>query len=1148
MTIQSLKLLKLVFLVCAFFISSVSYAGDLDSDTNTHDGTEGANTPEDMEHKNSCNSSSQTGSPVYLKSLALVWQEVDVELPGRPYIGLQRTYNSTDKTEGVFGKGWSTRCERSLTKRVVIYQEPGLVSAKALNQHAATASKTLTIIDSYYVYLAGNGRSYEFRDPMKSGALGAPRARGLPGVGLFVQPSGNLRLQGIDGSYDEFNFAGKIVSESDRNGNVVNYTYEDDALTRIADTNGRYLELFYDSTGHVTTVQDHIGRQWLYGYDINGLLISRTNPLDGVKTYTYEISSVEFAEWKSYRLTEVKDESGVVEISVSYSSVGKVVTYTEGENVYTYQTNHLTPDKRKKSDSVGNIWNYELDELWRKSKVDPAYIRGAEHFTYTDDGQVLSYIDLLNNETLYEYNEFKQLVVVKDLDGELTIEYNEGKPWPIKVTSRAGRIQQGVYDEFGNILEYIDAENNRYLIEWSEKGDLLSVTNPLDQKRKQTFNSIGQVLTQRNAQDEEITYTYDSLGYLTDIISPLGWNVATYEYDDLGRLILSIDAEGNQTTLSYDAASRLLDVEAPNGNHVSYEYDDFGRLSRRVDYDGGAKTFEYFADNRVSRIEDKSGLVTEFAYDSARRMTKKTTGETALGYSYSPLSQIKNAVVIISGKTVPNSPSNSYDHKGRLVSVNGKNPIAYTYDADGFRTTMTISGYQGSGLTSYQYDNRGILTQLTNSMGSIGFEIDALGRRSSMSLPNGSSAQYKYTPAGHIESIQHSGVFNAHYQYGYDVNGQMTSIAGDGIDKHLSYSKKGQLVAADGYGESLNYSYDILGNLQGNGQVYDVANRLIEDDDFSYTYDLRGSLLTKQNKSTGSRIENTWDVLGQLASVTRYPDSVSTVPTATSSFQYDAFGRRVNAIRDGVEERYLYDGQNRVETHGSNSALINHVAFGQGIDQPLMMLEGGTAYGLHANHQGSVMALSDSNGVVANYAYTPFGRTTVTGDANINPFRYTGREFEADDLYYYRARYYDPQNRRFTSSDPIGLRGGLNTYGYVGGNPVSFNDPMGETPLHVGFVCAATAIGTAGGFIAGVVQEGAGSLMDGSDFSWSAVANTTITTGLGAFVGSVSAVSLGTAGPVISLLYGNVGNTIAVTALGSTVTGGTAAVVGNVVK
>ncbi|WP_426176415.1 RHS repeat-associated core domain-containing protein [Massilia sp. TWR1-2-2] len=55
----------------------------------------------------------------------------------------------------------------------------------------------------------------------------------------------------------------------------------------------------------------------------------------------------------------------------------------------------------------------------------------------------------------------------------------------------------------------------------------------------------------------------------------------------------------------------------------------------------------------------------------------------------------------------------------------------------------------------------------------------------------------------------------------------------------------------------------------------------------------------------------------------------------------------------------------------------------------------------------------------------------------------TGRENDATGLYYYHARYYLPNLARFISSDPIGLDGGITTYAYVDGNPLSMVDPYG---------------------------------------------------------------------------------------------------------
>ena len=62
-----------------------------------------------------------------------------------------------------------------------------------------------------------------------------------------------------------------------------------------------------------------------------------------------------------------------------------------------------------------------------------------------------------------------------------------------------------------------------------------------------------------------------------------------------------------------------------------------------------------------------------------------------------------------------------------------------------------------------------------------------------------------------------------------------------------------------------------------------------------------------------------------------------------------------------------------------------------------------------------------------------------------NPYGYTGREIDTEDLYYYRARYYDPTIQSFISEDPIGFASGdFNWYRYVGNSPVSFVDSNGE--------------------------------------------------------------------------------------------------------
>jgi RHS repeat-associated protein len=97
---------------------------------------------------------------------------------------------------------------------------------------------------------------------------------------------------------------------------------------------------------------------------------------------------------------------------------------------------------------------------------------------------------------------------------------------------------------------------------------------------------------------------------------------------------------------------------------------------------------------------------------------------------------------------------------------------------------------------------------------------------------------------------------------------------------------------------------------------------------------------------------------------------------------------------------------------------------------------------------GSITSLTDSAGATANtYTYDAFGNQPSSTEAVANPFRYTAREFDSETgLYYYRARYYDSQARRFLSEDPIGLNGGINLYAYVGNNPLNLIDPLGQAP------------------------------------------------------------------------------------------------------
>jgi RHS repeat-associated protein len=77
--------------------------------------------------------------------------------------------------------------------------------------------------------------------------------------------------------------------------------------------------------------------------------------------------------------------------------------------------------------------------------------------------------------------------------------------------------------------------------------------------------------------------------------------------------------------------------------------------------------------------------------------------------------------------------------------------------------------------------------------------------------------------------------------------------------------------------------------------------------------------------------------------------------------------------------------------------------------------------------------------------FRAFGELTAETGSWENRLRFPGQYYDQESNNYYNYfRDYDPATGRYIQSDPIGLKGGLNTYAYVNGDPINFIDPDGQ--------------------------------------------------------------------------------------------------------
>lgn len=482
------------------------------------------------------------------------------------------------------------------------------------------------------------------------------------------------------------------------------------------------------------------------------------------------------------------------------------------------------------------------------------------------------------------------------------------------IITPGNRKSEIMYDYAGRVAGVKNAEGRYSSLRYSPRGDLLAMTR------------------------DGITYAtrYDALGHPIESGYGDGANyraLARLGYDDAGRNTWAASALGIVTTWHLDTEDQLLERSVLSNTIKQtqhYDYDQSGHLRAVTDATGGTRRIGWNAQGLPDTLTDTLGRTTRFGYDADGNITAMTDAVNAMTrfeldvygrptavvapngattrYLRDDFGRIVATIGADSGKTIRrfdaadrlvasldangNRSSYEYDVMGRIVSQ------SVTDAGNGGKTTITTWRYEGTHLVAiehpnqserYSYDGQGRVTTKTvilrlASGAHVGYttryRYDVLGQLAGISLPDGSTLDYRRNGQNQITSLERDPADNSWLSWLFprqtivqnlerDVVGLKRLTYGNGIEADYQRSKEGSLArivyrdprlpsSREEHGGALAALLGVRPALAASAptQALPGALDLPADTkamlDHRYVWDTQGNLLYTRDKDTAS--------------------------------------------------------------------------------------------------------------------------------------------------------------------------------------------------------------------------------------------------------------------------------------------------------
>ncbi len=829
--------------------------------------------------------------------------------------------------------------------------------------------------------------------------------------------AGNLtRITQADGSYINYEYdqADRLIALEDNSGNRIEYTL-DAAGNRleehIKDPGGQLTyshQSSFDALSRLHTSTGSSGQTTEYGYDPNGNLTQSTDALNRSSSHSYDALD---------RLTNSLDPAQGT-TSYSYDAQDNLISVT---------------------DPNGNTTQYSYDGLGNRTQLQSPDT-GTTGYTYDEAGNLINRTDANGNTTQYSYDALNRLLQSSYQDGS-TIQYSydqggNGIGRLSAIQDSSGVTISYQYDTQGRLSQKSQGLDSLTLAlgyGYDQSGRLSSITYPSGAQLNYSYNSNGQLENiQLNGQPLISNISYQPFGPIT------GWQWAggpshTRSYDLDGQL--TVHSLGpDQRSLSYDAVGNITG-QTDSQDNLSYSYDELDRLINATGTELNQQ-FQYDANGNRTQLQDGTETINYSIDTASNRLLQVDTSN----YQYDA-----NGNLINDG-----SHSYQYDARNRLISVDNGDSASYLHNALGQRVKKESSGgidYQALA-DQYNQQAQAHRDQATALQAQVEQKRAEADTHSQQAQELTQQAAELTTQAQEQNELAQT----------YTTSAQELQTQADELAQQAQEMRDRIVENPTGWWawlqRLLNSIYQWIADYWQE-QADDYAQQAQQQQQLADQATQQAQSLTQQATELNTQAQEQSQLaqtLNQEADALQAQADQETQLAAEDQQQADYYAQLAQDPNNAPQSAtyFLYgEGGELLGEYDQDGTPIQEIIYLGGM--PVVLNQDSTLYAIHPDHLGTPRIITDyNNQIVWRWVSDPFGTTQAEedpdNDGNTLTFnlRFPGQYYDQETgLHYNYFRDYNPATGRYVESDPIGLRGGINTYWYVGGNSLSFGDPFG---------------------------------------------------------------------------------------------------------